>query len=345
MMVLWFIMYLNFNFFHSDVLGYWNDSLNWTSPFHEFHVPGYPLIIALLRLITLNSFSPLAYMLMITMACFIGSILILNQLLEATLANNKFWKFIFILLFSLWPFTGITYVVYPVADIVAIFFYMTGLYLFITKRENLGSLFWAGALITHKALWVFVLLGFLAWIFSNKSFHDKKWVLYGGIIALPIFLLWFFGAQYHQDYLWIISQNLNVELQSKSSLPIFDGLIGTLMNGGWKDLVKGVYILFLFGLNSALIFVLLRKKPLYWQYGMIIASSVLLLLVVLNQHEIWAVARFSRLLVLPIFWIFSEYLNKLKLSKQMQVVLTALLVGLYLTQIAYAYYMAIIFYA
>jgi hypothetical protein len=43
----------------SDVYGYWKDSLAWRTPFNPDHVPGYPLLIALLRVLTADKIAPI----------------------------------------------------------------------------------------------------------------------------------------------------------------------------------------------------------------------------------------------------------------------------------------------
>src|SRR2546423_12004062 len=67
---------LKFEFLRSDVLGYWNDSFDWQQPFNTFHVPGYPLIIALVRGISFSYVPPVALMMSISFAAFVIGVLL-----------------------------------------------------------------------------------------------------------------------------------------------------------------------------------------------------------------------------------------------------------------------------
>src|SRR5437867_2620735 len=57
----WLAVVLQFDFMrgNSDVAGYWSDSLAWRTPFNPDHVPGYPLLIALLRFLTAGRLAPM----------------------------------------------------------------------------------------------------------------------------------------------------------------------------------------------------------------------------------------------------------------------------------------------
>lgn len=67
---LWFV---NFDFMRADVAGYWQDSLVWHAPFHEFHVPGYPFMIALLHAATFQLLPPAPLMMLINVISLAGA--------------------------------------------------------------------------------------------------------------------------------------------------------------------------------------------------------------------------------------------------------------------------------
>jgi hypothetical protein len=330
----------------SDVASYWQDSLSWQTPFHRFHVPGYPLAIAFFRSISFGFIPPIILMQLITFVFLVLSYFYLENILK----HNKLLKnnsILFLLgFFILWPFVGIIDVVYPISDIIALSFFIMGLFLFINKKSSIGSFVWGLSLITHKAIWIFVLFAFLALFISYKDKKITDWIKSVIIILFPIFILWLSGSFYHQDPLWLISSNLEVEFQSKGTLPIMDGLIGTLLSGGLRAVVKGGLILFVFASSMILGIYLWKKRPAHWQIGIAVCLSVFILSVGLNQHEIWAAVRFGRLLVIPLAFVFPLLTAKISLSKKAEnsIIYTTLIV-LYLSQFVFAYYMAKIFFA
>jgi hypothetical protein len=76
----------------------------------------------------------------------------------------------------------------------------------------------------------------------------------------------------------------------------------------------------------------------------LVAVGVLGLAVVLNQHEIWAVVRFSKLLILPLILYREELFGFIPKRFRMPTVYALIGLG-FLTQIVYAWYMANIFFS
>ncbi|WP_298002675.1 MULTISPECIES: hypothetical protein [Anaerolinea] len=334
---------LHHNFMQSDVLDYWNNSLSWKTPYHSFHVPGYPLLIALFRLVTFGLLQPVFLMTGINLISFLGSAVVLVQIfkkmgLDAQISNLG------VLLFGLWPFVGLTYTVVPLADIPAIFFFLAGFLFLISKRMFFAGLFFGISLITHKAMWLFVGLIVIAYLLSSKKLAIKEFLPFFLLLGLPIGLLWALGATYHHSLTWIFSSNLQVEVSSRSHLPVLDGLIGTLLQGGEKSLIKGILLWAFAVFTFSLLVIQVQKKSVYSPYGVALILGVALLFVFLNQSEIWAAVRFSRLLVIPfvgIFASFPEWRNAL-LSKPWLVVMV--LVGLIASQFVYAWYIARVYF-
>src|SRR2546425_843967 len=64
--LIYLIIGLGFQMLQGDVLSYWKESLRWTTPFSTWWVPGYPLLIAAVRGISLNIFPPVAVMVLIS---------------------------------------------------------------------------------------------------------------------------------------------------------------------------------------------------------------------------------------------------------------------------------------
>ena len=125
--MLFFSLILKYNFLQSDVQSYWQDSLNWQAPFHSFHVPGYPLLIALLRGVTFNALPPLAIMWAINLTAFSISFFLIYKII-LTFSQKAEVAILGAMFFGLWPLVGLTYTVIPLADLLAICFFLLGLY-------------------------------------------------------------------------------------------------------------------------------------------------------------------------------------------------------------------------
>ncbi|WP_322507432.1 hypothetical protein [Anaerolinea sp.] len=341
--VLFLGLALHHNFMQSDVLDYWNNSLSWQTPFHPFHVPGYPLMIAFARFVTLNIVPPEILMIGINLIFFLLSVIVLIRAFSKIGISRELAN-LGALFFGLWPLVGLTYTAIPLADIPAIFFFLLGFFCLISNSIPWAGLFLGICLITHKAMWLFVGLIAIVFLLRSRSFTVKREGIFVLLLGIPLGLLWILGANYHHSFTWLFSSNLQVEVSSRSHFPVFDGLLGTLLQGDIKSFVKGG-ILWGFFLFTILLLVLQwRIKPLNSSYGTALAVGVLILFVFLNQSEIWAAVRFSRLLVIPLMGIISssQKLQNTFLSKPNWVLLL-LLVAL-MSQFVYAWYIARVYF-
>jgi len=338
---------LHFEFMQSDALGYWNDSLNWQTPFHPFHVPGYPLLIALVRFLSLDILRPSLLMLGINFVAFLTSSWLIYRLLLLDRVSEKYAS-LGALLIGLWPFVGLVYAVNPIADQIAVALLLAGWYFFRRSRSWIGGIAIGLTMITHKSMWVFGFAVLFAFLLSQKqsllSRHNIMLILF---TCLPLLTLWISGAIYHQSVTWIVENNLEVEIASRGSLPILDGIIGTLTEGTVKSYVKlGIVIAMAVTAMYTLIngFMSLTHTGAY--YVMAVSSCVILFLVSLNRYEIWAAVRFSRLLAPALMWCTYHSGRPRILLKLLNNSLGRLFIFGFLTlsQFAYAYYMAVEYY-
>jgi hypothetical protein len=84
---------------------------------------------------------------------------------------------------------------------------------------------------------------------------------------------------------------------SQGALPVFDGLVRSLFSADGPKLLKGGVVFALFILAGALLH---RSVRAHFWLGIAICVGTLAMTTVLNEHEVWAVVRFGRLLVIPI---------------------------------------------
>lgn len=337
---------MNYEFMRSDVLSYWQDSNHWQTPFNTFHVPGYPLFIALIRGLTFNIFTPLMYMISINIISLLLCVFFIYKII-LSLDKNPTHATIGALLFTFWPLVGLTYTISPLADIPSMCFFLAGLYLLVSSKKLPAGLVLGLAMIIHKAIWPFVAFIVLIYLLQKKPVITKSNFLFILLLAFPLVVLWVSGSVYHQSPTWIFSSNLDVEISSKRIFPILDGIIGTVMEGGIKNLSKTLLLL-LFLLIAIYSFVLSVKNHSLTMTRILsigISIAVITLFATLNHGEIWAAVRFSRLLIFPIVIYGIPRLEK-KIPMVTQLIPCVILFFvLFLSQFVYAWYEARVFFA
>lgn len=342
MVALFLGVFLKYDFLRSDVFSYWQDSLAWQTPFNPFHVPAYPLMIAILRGITFGALPPVGLMMSINLGAFLASAFFIYRIIQESGASDELAT-IGTFLFGLYPFVGLTYTVNPIADIPAMFFLLAGIYLLQHSHRMPAALLLGLSLVTHKAMWIFIGLLIISDFLHRKEYISKQNLLFIGIMLLPIGSLWILGAFYHHSITWLVSSNLKVEVAPRST-PLLDGLLGTFMKGGIKGLVKGILLLSFAVISALALYMSVKLKYEYSHYGIVISLATLILFLILNQHEIWAAMRFGRLLAIPLALIANSNITLKKISRWRSPIAIVFLLFLLLSQFAFAWYMACVFF-
>src|SRR5262249_2512859 len=144
---------LGFDMFLSDVSIYWKESLQWRTPFSTWFVPGYSLIIALMRGLTGNILPPIFIMLIISGVSYVIAVRTVYEILQELHSN---FSLELALLFSVYPFVGLAYSVYPLADSIATAFLVLCVLAFIQEKWVKFTILAGLALLVHKALWFFI---------------------------------------------------------------------------------------------------------------------------------------------------------------------------------------------
>jgi hypothetical protein len=220
--------------------------------------------------------------------------------------------------------------------------FLGGIYFLLRKRLNLSALLLGLALLAHKGIWLFVLLVLVEAVLAQRIRVSKRSLLPLALLLAPISALWISGAIHHDSWTWILSSNLLQEIQSRSALPIFDGLVGTLLNFTTVDLVKSAVLI-------PIVFIAGGLAVWSWRnlkttsYALAISAAMVLLFLLLNQFEIWAALRFSRLLIIPIFYfvVGKPALND-HLNTRSWLFVGAVLLPLFLSQFAFGWYLTTI---
>jgi hypothetical protein len=286
---------LRYNVLVSDVQIYWNDSLKWQTPFSTWWVPGYPLLIAAVRGITFNLIGPIGIMLGISAIAYLTAVRAVYRLA----IHNQFCRpCLLALTFALFPFVGLTYAVFPIADTTAIALLLLSVISYEKHQWN-WFVVWAGAsMIVQKVMWFFapplILVAFL------KHRESRQLLPYAFV---PLLLWMGTGAIYHQDILWFMRWSVDHLFVSSGSSPIFEGLTTPLLSQSPAKVLKGILVAVVMFLS--MIFVHHGFRHSQW-VGLCIALGLLVMVMFVNSYEIWVVVRYSRLLVIPLSFVGTQ---------------------------------------
>lgn len=337
----WLAVVLQLNFLRSDVAGYWHDSLAWRTPFNPDHVPGYPLLIALMRFLTGEQLEPVSLLWSMTFCAHIAGALAVYSIV--TSRSNQHIGFLSATLFVLWPLVGTTYVVFPISDSIALALIAWGVALLLAERFHAAASLLGLATVIHKGTWIFAILLLLAGIVT----HGRRFPWTALVVAAcPLGLLWVTGMIVNgYGPFWLLSVSLPIQFATKSSLPVFDGLLGTILKGGVKNLAKsGIlwgHVALLVALGVAIF--RLRDPAIKW-CGLAIVGGLLFLFGGLNQNIIWAAVRYGKIAALPIGFYLGTQPRVAAAFAQHPWIIAPLAVVLLASQFAYCWYMTDVFF-
>lgn len=324
-----------------DVSDYWRNSQSWRSAFEPHHSPGYPIFIAATRAIVGNFLAQQAIMTGIVFVAFLVAVMAVFQIAKDGINSNQPWISVMAAaLFVLWPMVGLTYVATPIADMFSMAPLLLGWWLLSRNRPFPASIFLGLAMFSHKGTWPFAVLLMVGYLIANRTLSS---FIFAGVMFLPIGILWLLGTIYNDSPVWMFSADIDWSIDSSSSLPILDGILGSIMFGGFSGVGKGMIVI---GEVLLALAVILRawRLPNYDQtkwFSLAIAFAVILSILILNEKEIWATVRFGRLLALPVAMIYGGTIVRAASSNIRYVYgIVFVLFSMILSQFAFSYYMA-----
>ena len=325
---------LGFDMFRSDIRSYWNESYHLSEPFSTWWVPGYPFLIALVRVATGEALPPLMVMLCIQISAFVVGVLSMYDLAkELGSSRPDRWS----LLYAVYPFVGLTYSVYPYADSVAIALFTVCLLCYLRRRWVGFAISLACVILVHKAMWFFV-APLAALIFLKHK--DTRWYL--ALAGVPIVVLITAGAFYHGDLLWFMRWSSETLLKSRGHLPVLDGIAGPFLEPTGGKMIKGSVVLGTFAAAAVLLY--FSHVRGFW-VGAYISLGIVIMGFIVNRYEIWSMVRFSRVLIVPAAFLFSAQRASLPVRGALLRVPFPAWVGISLiTNAAFAYYLAKVFF-
>jgi hypothetical protein len=358
----WMAGVWKFNFFDpgGDVYTYWKESLTWGLPFHPHHPPGYPWLIAAWHALAGTWLTPLQIMQSLSFLFLLGGALLMLPLCEREeIPGRGVWM---AFLFIAWPFVGSLYAIFPQIDAAVLFLLVLGVILALDSRWILAGAAWGAAMMMHPVAWIFgplfILAPWAVWFRERKrppslprGGSARKLLAMTALAVAPLTVLWIWQTVITQNPLWTLASIFKTQVVSQGALPVLDGWIGTATGNGISGWAK-VGILSLVVLIAGYILARIvsdRTGPESARtvfrkvISALIPAAVIGMAVVLNQHEIWAVVRFSKILILPMI-LYRDRLFGF-IPQRFRMPALGMLTGLgFLTQIAYAWYMAKVFF-
>jgi hypothetical protein len=359
----WMAGVWKFDFFNpgGDVYLYWKESLTWGLPFHPHHPPGYPWLIAILRLLAGAWLTPLQTMQTFSFLFLMGGALLMAPICNREGIPQRGWWVAF--LFIAWPFVGSLYAVFPQIDSIVLFLLILGILLSIEDRWILAGAAWGAATLMHPVAWIFgpllMLVPWGIWAWEKRRspslarhMNGRELLAMTGFAVAPMIILWLWQTVVTGDPLWTIASMFKAQIVPRGTLPILDGWVGTVMEKGISGWAKvGILLLVVLAAGYILIRVLSDRTVLengrdrYRKIvSALIPAVVLGMAVALNQHEIWAVVRFSKILIVPMI-LYRDRLFGF-VPQRFRLPALGMIIGLgFLTQVVYAWYMANVFFS
>jgi hypothetical protein len=283
-----FFKVVGLSLIQSDVRDYLVWSNEWWHVQDPFHLPVYPVLIWLARGLTFGLLPDGMAMQFVSLLGWCASVYFVAKTLEFLRVKGRHWA---VALYALFPFVGVSYAAWPISDSIAHAALAAAVY-FLYRRE-----WWpltatlALSLLIHKALWPFALGIAIVGVWRH-GYPLTHFVLSG----VPLVIYWLIGVFNGEQLSWMVHSNLHKEIASHSSLPVFDGVFGTLASGGARGLIKGGLLLSLLIASVVLGAIHLKRRHAEM---VVLILPIFALLMILNQWEAWAPFRFAKILAIP----------------------------------------------
>jgi hypothetical protein len=317
---------LGFEVVQSDVAEYARWSHDPTHVVSITHIPGYPMLVWLLRQLTLGLFGdPILFqgtaLLGWAVAMFAVDRILAEQAPEGRALG--------LLAYGMWPFVGICYTAFPVSDSTAGAVLALGAWAMTKRRWGWFALAMGFGLLIHKALWP--TWGLLALV---ALFRYRAPIGLLVAAALPI-LAWFGWGYRSRSGLWWLEDHVDEHLTYRSGLPVLDGLLGPLLLGSYAKYAKMLVTWGALAVAAALTVWSARRRE-WWLAA--IAFPTVFWMLILNEWVIWAAVRHEKLVAVPlaIWWVSEPSRARIANDSRFVGLLAA---GLAATQLVFAWYM------
>lgn len=320
---------IGFSVYTSDVANYWSDSVHWRDPFSQFHVPGYALILTVVRSATGDVIPPTGLMTLVTVTALLSGVHATYTLASHTGLSRRV-SLSAASAFGLWPFVGVTYAAFPVSDPVALALLLWGVVFLLRERPALAGLAFGLTAVTHKALWPAV--GLLVAGQLVGSARRRAGIVIAGVAAVPLLAYWVYGIASGHSAAWLMSTSAEDAARPAGhrALHVLDGLVGSAVYGDWVGRARVGVAVGMLALAVILLVIHMstRREPVHFVVA-VFSFQIIFMALSLNQHLIWASVRFSGLLAFPTAWAVSRAIDACRPSRwrYLTLVVTGLLIA------------------
>ena len=279
---------IGFSVVRSDVAEYLNVSHNLAAHSYPSHMPGYPALIALTRLLTFNLIGDAA---LAQGICFLfwGAAVFLTYKILQSLAPET--KEVGTLIYALAPLVGVSSAAYPLADIPAHAFFLGAVYAAVQARWWAFALVTALGLMIHQAFYPFYLLLALVCLFGRgmKWYH---FVTSG--IPFTVYYAWMAVSLGNAN--WILAYHGKTHLEARKGFVLFDGILGNLLGFTPMAFIKGLMLLMILLCAAFLAIHFLRRKN-WLQLSLLL--PLLMYSAASNETISFLLVRLSKIMVFP----------------------------------------------
>jgi len=309
----------------SDPFDYLLQSRQWWAM--DDHMPGYAMLIWTVNLLTLGLLPPEILLQVSALIGWCVSVYYVDRILTALNPAYSKWG---VALYALFPFVGVTYAAWPIGDSLAHATLVMGFWYLLRRDWPALTLSLSLMLLAHKGLWPF------AFLIGVVAMWRHRYPLWQFVLSgIPLVAFWLAGVMSGGEWLWIIKIDLTRHLPSHSKLPVLDGVIGTLLSGGARGLVKGGTLLALLLCALWMTFVYAKRRS-YEMLALLI--PVLGLLFTMNQWEAWASIRFAKIIAVPLLGLWQPRPIHETEKSPPRLVFGSFVAALIVSQLAFAYY-------
>jgi hypothetical protein len=301
----------------SDVVGYASWSHDLIGRSGGWHLPGYPLLIAIARALTFNLAPDVFVMVALSFAAWVLSLALMARILEA-LAPDLLGAGV--LMYGLFPLVGITNIAFPLADTTAQCFFLAAFYATLKNRKWPFLLMVAMGLTVHMVLWPFLFMLSIVWLVRRRL---TIWhVLLSGV---PLGLYYLAIGLSSGDWLWFFRTHYAVNFESSGRFPVFGALVGPFETNSVTGLFKGILIGGVIVVTTLLGWFAWKRRDLMM---LTIVLPLLLFAATVNAYEGFIIVRYADFVVIPLcLWAAaSAGLRTLFTSRQCLVAMAVLLV-------------------
>lgn len=251
------------------------------------HMPAFPALILMARLFTFHQIADAALAQVIVYSSWLIGVFLARQILQRIAPQATVPG---LLLFGLFPMVGVASAAYPDAMLLGYACALGAMLLALQKRWWSFTATTAVGLLVHQAFYSFYLALALVCFF----WMGMRW---RHLVAcgIPFTIYYVAVAVSRGDANWILGYYASHTIHG-GGLPVFDGILGTMLRRTPKDLAKGV-LLAVAGISACLLAIdRLHKRD--WVL-LSLCVPVILFAVLSPQNASFLILRLAKLLVFP----------------------------------------------